>query len=220
MHVRAHTLYRVPVYCAVAGWLSFQATVHLGRFFLVVTPAKETTQIAVDPVRSAILQGALFVLVLLLGGAVGLPPHDAGGNCGFQQHCVGALPDRRVLAAVCAGDNGSGERSCRHASKLAGLSGLFSDAVHRAGGFFCRGCFFCPFTLYSVWAQEYAVAQSAAGGSQTITGLVVKSCPDARISGEWHPSAHRSCARTSSAKSGCVRSKSAVLTTRGMRLAT
>lgn len=68
MHVRAHTLYRVPVYCAVAGWLSFQATVHLGRFFLVVTPAKETTQIAVDPVRSAILQGALFVLVLLLGG--------------------------------------------------------------------------------------------------------------------------------------------------------
>ncbi len=68
MHVRAHTLYKVPVYCAAAGWLSFQATVHLGRFFLVVTPAGETTQIAVDPVRSAIFNGALFMLVLLLGG--------------------------------------------------------------------------------------------------------------------------------------------------------
>lgn len=68
MHVRAHTLYKVPVYCAAAGWLSFQATVHLGRFFLVVMPAGETTQIAVDPVRSAIFNGALFMLVLLLGG--------------------------------------------------------------------------------------------------------------------------------------------------------
>ena len=64
MTIRPQTLWRVPVFCAVASAVSFYLTVYLGRFFIVVeTPGPDGT-----PVLSALLNGALFVLVLLAGG--------------------------------------------------------------------------------------------------------------------------------------------------------
>lgn len=36
MKMQAKNLWKVPVYCAVSSWISFYATVYLGRFFFVV----------------------------------------------------------------------------------------------------------------------------------------------------------------------------------------
>ena len=70
MKIRAKTLWKVPVYCAVASWISFYVTVFLGRFFFVVQQmgADGVTQVSADPVRSAIFNGVLFLVVLLVGG--------------------------------------------------------------------------------------------------------------------------------------------------------
>lgn len=70
MKLRFNTLYRVPVFCFVAGWLSFYATVYLGRFFFVVqkTGLDGVMQYYPDPVRSGVFSGVLFLLVLLIGG--------------------------------------------------------------------------------------------------------------------------------------------------------
>ena len=70
MKIRAKTLWKVPVYCAVASWISFYVTVFLGRFFFVVQQmgADGATQVSADPVRSAIFNGVLFLIVLLVGG--------------------------------------------------------------------------------------------------------------------------------------------------------
>ena len=70
MAVRRSTLWRVPVFCAVAGWVSWYATIWLGRYFYVVTEmgADGTPIVSADPVRSGIFSIVLFILLLLAGG--------------------------------------------------------------------------------------------------------------------------------------------------------
>ena len=70
MKVRKQTLWRVPVYCLIASWLSFYVTVYLGGFFFAVETVGEDGVVvgSIDPVRSALFHGALFLIVLLLGG--------------------------------------------------------------------------------------------------------------------------------------------------------
>lgn len=67
---RIEALWKVPVYCAVSSWISFYLTVYLGGFFFTVKTAGAdgVTQVSADPVRSAIFQAVLFLLVLLVGG--------------------------------------------------------------------------------------------------------------------------------------------------------
>lgn len=70
MKVRIQTLWKVPVYCAVASWISFYLTVYLGGFFFTVKTvgADGVTQVSADPIRSAIFNATLFLIVLLVGG--------------------------------------------------------------------------------------------------------------------------------------------------------
>ena len=70
MKMQAKNLWKVPVYCAVASWISFYATVYLGRFFFVVQEmgADGVIQVSADPIRSAIFNGVLFLIVLFVGG--------------------------------------------------------------------------------------------------------------------------------------------------------
>ena len=70
MKVRIQTLWKVPVYCAVASWISFYLTVYLGGFFFTVKTvgADGITQVSADPIRSAIFNAVLFLIVLLVGG--------------------------------------------------------------------------------------------------------------------------------------------------------
>ena len=70
MNVRIRTLWKVPVYCVVASWISFYLTVYLGGFFFTVKTvgADGVTQVFADPIRSAIFNMALFLIVLLIGG--------------------------------------------------------------------------------------------------------------------------------------------------------
>lgn len=70
MKIRKNTLWKVPLFCAAASWLSFYLTVYLGRFFFVVKTVGEdgVTEVYADPVRSALFNGAVFVLILLIGG--------------------------------------------------------------------------------------------------------------------------------------------------------
>ena len=70
MKIRVNTLWKVPVFCAVASYLSFFVTVYLGGpFYTVETPeADGAVMLSVDPVRSALFSGGLFVIVLFLGG--------------------------------------------------------------------------------------------------------------------------------------------------------
>ena len=70
MKVRIQTLWKVPVYCAAASWISFHLTVYLGGFFFTVKTvgADGITQVSADPIRSAIFNMTLFLIVLLIGG--------------------------------------------------------------------------------------------------------------------------------------------------------
>ena len=70
MKLQAKNLWKVPVYCAVASWISFYATVYLGRFFFVVQEMGNdgVIQVSADPIRSAIFNGVLFLIVLFVGG--------------------------------------------------------------------------------------------------------------------------------------------------------
>lgn len=70
MNVRIRTLWKVPVYCVVASWISFYLTVYLGGFFFTVKTvgADGVTQVSADPIRSAIFNAVLFLIVLLVGG--------------------------------------------------------------------------------------------------------------------------------------------------------
>ena len=70
MHICLHTLWRVPVYCLISSYVSFYVTVYLGSAFFVVRTvgADGVTNVSADPVRSAIFDAALFLIVLALGG--------------------------------------------------------------------------------------------------------------------------------------------------------
>ena len=70
MKIRINTLWRVPVFCLISSWVSFYLTVYLGRFFFVVKTVgvDGVTEVSADPLRSAIFNGGLFLIVLLLGG--------------------------------------------------------------------------------------------------------------------------------------------------------
>lgn len=70
MKLRVNTLWRVPVYCLISSWISFYVTAYIGGFFFTVRSvgADGITELAADPVRSAVFNGCLFAAVLLLGG--------------------------------------------------------------------------------------------------------------------------------------------------------
>ena len=54
----------------LASWISFYLTVYFGGFFFTVKTigADGVTQVSADPIRSAIFNMALFLIVLLIGG--------------------------------------------------------------------------------------------------------------------------------------------------------
>lgn len=69
MNIRLNTLWRVPVFCLAAGWLTFYITIYMGWFYVVKTTGPDgVTDVSIDPIRSTLLDAALFVLVLLIGG--------------------------------------------------------------------------------------------------------------------------------------------------------
>ena len=70
MKVRLQTLWKVPVYCVIASWVSFYFTVYIGGFFFTIKTvgADGVTQVSADPVRSAIFDAVIFLIVLLVGG--------------------------------------------------------------------------------------------------------------------------------------------------------
>ena len=64
----AGSLWKVPAYCMIAGWICFQLEIRfLGRFALVTLP---DGAISADNTRWLILTGVLFCLVLALGALV------------------------------------------------------------------------------------------------------------------------------------------------------
>jgi len=70
MRLRINTLWRIPVFCIVFSWISYYLTVYTGGFFFAVQTvgADGVTEISADPLRSAVFNGCLFLIVLLLGG--------------------------------------------------------------------------------------------------------------------------------------------------------
>lgn len=70
MHIRLHTLWRVPIFCLISSYVSFYVTAYLGGAFFVVRTvgADGVTNVSADPVRAAIFDAVLFLIVLALGG--------------------------------------------------------------------------------------------------------------------------------------------------------
>ena len=69
MTLRPRTLWRVPVFCIIASWLSYYITIYGGFFYVVrTTGADGAVEVSVDPLRSTLFQGVLFLAILLLGG--------------------------------------------------------------------------------------------------------------------------------------------------------
>ena len=69
MKLRPRTLWRVPVFYIIASWLSYYITIYGGFLYMVrTTGADGAVEVSVDPLRSTIFQGVLFLAILLLGG--------------------------------------------------------------------------------------------------------------------------------------------------------
>lgn len=69
MKLRPGTLWRVPVFCIIASWLSYYITIYGGFLYMVrTTGADGAVEVSVDPLRSTLFQGVLFLAILLLGG--------------------------------------------------------------------------------------------------------------------------------------------------------
>lgn len=69
MKLRPRTLWRVPVFCIIASWLSYYITIYGGFLYVVrTTGADGAVEVSVDPLRSTLFQGVLFLAILLLGG--------------------------------------------------------------------------------------------------------------------------------------------------------
>ena len=70
MKVRIQTLWKVPVFCMVASWISFSITAYLGGFFFffMTVDADGVTIVSTDPVRSAIFHTVIFLIIVLVGG--------------------------------------------------------------------------------------------------------------------------------------------------------
>ena len=69
MKRRPGTLWRVPVFCIIASWLSYYITIYGGFLYVVrTTGADGAVEVSVDPLRSTLFQGVLFLAILLLGG--------------------------------------------------------------------------------------------------------------------------------------------------------
>ena len=70
MSIRKNVLWKVPVYCLAASWLSFWITARFGGYFFAVQTVGEdgVINISADPVRSMIFSSVLFLVVLLAGG--------------------------------------------------------------------------------------------------------------------------------------------------------
>lgn len=70
MKIRVNTLWRVPVFCAVAGVACYWLTITLGGMFFAVktVEADGAVSVSVDPLRSTIFMLVLFAAALLVGG--------------------------------------------------------------------------------------------------------------------------------------------------------
>lgn len=70
MNIRVRTLWRVPVFCLLASLLCYWLTIFPGYLFYVkrVVNADGSVEVSTDPLRTLLFQGALFLLVLLIGG--------------------------------------------------------------------------------------------------------------------------------------------------------
>lgn len=68
MRVRKKTLWRVPLYCIIAGVVIFYLMIHLlARFAIVTLP---DGSVEVNDTRSLIIADVVFTAVVLLGGFV------------------------------------------------------------------------------------------------------------------------------------------------------
>lgn len=68
MKVRKEILWKVPLYCILAGVISFNTVVYLiGRFMIVTLPDGTITS---DSTRMLIGYGAIFIVTIIVGGMV------------------------------------------------------------------------------------------------------------------------------------------------------
>ena len=71
MKMRRCTLWRVPVYCVIASILSYYMTIALSFLYIdtdVSVDAEGAIETMINPVRSATMDGTIFLAVLLVGG--------------------------------------------------------------------------------------------------------------------------------------------------------
>lgn len=71
MEIRKNTLWRAPVYCWIAGFVSYRLLLLLYRQFAVVADAENA--VSIDPVKSLVASGIVFALAV------------AGGRLVFQR---------------------------------------------------------------------------------------------------------------------------------------
>lgn len=69
MKVRWNTLWKVPVFCALASVVTFFLTIYSGYLYVVIEITEDGSKSgSIDPVRSTIFTIVMVLIVLLLGG--------------------------------------------------------------------------------------------------------------------------------------------------------
>ena len=66
MTVRKNTLWKVPIFCIITGFISFYLSVFLMSKFAIAILSDGS--VTIDDTRSFIIQGIIFLLVLVIGG--------------------------------------------------------------------------------------------------------------------------------------------------------
>lgn len=67
MNIRLSTLWKVPVYCIVTGFLAFNAAIYLISHFAII---QQDGEISSDPAKVLIIYGLIFAVTLFIGGFV------------------------------------------------------------------------------------------------------------------------------------------------------
>ena len=104
MKMRRRTLWRVPVYCVIASILSYYLTFVLSFLYIdtdVSVNAEGAIETMINPVRSAVLEGALFLAVLMVGGFCFFQSMTKkSASLIFGNYARGAGVDERLMSLV------------------------------------------------------------------------------------------------------------------------
>ena len=146
MNIRKNTLWKVPLFCVIAGVIAFNAIVYLlGQFMIVTLPDGTVTS---DNSRLLIISGAIFIVTLIVGGMVFFR-NMTRKEIFFSASIIVAISLILVLTQWAFNlTTGPGAVFFMYASQIFEWSSIVPQLLYRVGGNPWIGAFVASLTPY------------------------------------------------------------------------